>query len=323
MKSFIAKALAVTLALMSVEAQATELAFVSNEKDNTISVLDTGSLKVVKTIPVGKRPRGMVLTPDGKKLIVCAGDDNRLDVIDTTTLEIIKSYETSGPDPELLDIDPSGTTIYVANEDDGMVTVLDVAGEHKGEIQIGVEPEGMSVAPDNSVVVATSESTSMAHFINTQTLKVVANVLVDTRPRVSRFTADGREVWVTAEVGGTVSIIDAITQKTKKKIAFQISGVRPELIQPMGVVFTKDGKRAAVALGRANRIAIIDTATYEVQDYVLVGQRPWHMALNADGSKLYTANGLSNDATVVDTATWKPEKSVSVGRLPWGIVIKP
>ena len=316
-------ALAAYVALTSTSAMAGELAFVSNEKDNTISVLDMSTLKLVKTIPVGKRPRGMVLTPDGKELIACAGDDNRLDIIDTETLEVTKSYETSGPDPELLDIDPDGKIVYVANEDDGMVTVITAAGEHITEIQIGVEPEGMSVAPDNSVVVATSESTSMAHFIDTKTLKVVANVLVDTRPRVSKFTADGKEVWVTAEVGGTVAIIDAETRKIKKKIAFTIPGVRPELIQPMGVVFTKDGKRAAIALGRANRLAIIDTATYEILEYVLVGQRPWHIALSADGSKIYTANGLSNDTTIVDTATWKPQKSVPVGRLPWGIVVRP
>lgn len=314
---------AALLLTAAVPAQAGELVFVSNEKDNTVSVLDMTALKVIKTIAVGKRPRGMSLTPDGKSLIVCAGDDNRLDVIDTEKLELVQSFVTSGPDPELLDIDPEGKTIYVANEDDGMVTVLTTDGEHKGEIQIGVEPEGMTVAPDNSVVVATSESTSMAHFIDTKTLKVVANVLVDTRPRVSRFTSDGREVWVTAEVGGTVSVIDASTHKTKKKISFQIAGVRPELVQPMGVVFTKDGKTAVVALGRANRLAVIDAATYEVKDYVLVGQRPWHMALSGDGSKIYSANGLSNDTTIVDTATWKPEKSVPVGRLPWGIVTKP
>lgn len=312
-----------SLWLAALPAGASELAFVSNEKDNTVSVVDTATLKVMKTIPVGKRPRGMVLTPDFKKLIVCAGDDNRLDIIDTTTLEVIESHETSGPDPELLDIDHAGKTLYVANEDDGMVTVLEADGTAKAEIQIGVEPEGMSVAPDDSVVVATSESTSMAHFIDTKTLKVVANVLVDTRPRVSEFTADGKDVWVSAEVGGTVSVIDAKTRKVRHKIAFTIPGVRPELIQPMGIRFTKDGKRAIVALGRANRLAIVDAATFAIEQYVLVGQRPWHIALSADGTKVYTANGLSNDMTVVDVETWKPIKSSPVGRLPWGIVVKP
>ena len=40
--------------------------FISNEKDNTVTVIDSETLKVVKTIPTGLRPRGMVLTPDFK-----------------------------------------------------------------------------------------------------------------------------------------------------------------------------------------------------------------------------------------------------------------
>jgi PQQ-dependent catabolism-associated beta-propeller protein len=205
-----------------------------------------------------------------------------------------------------------------------MVTVIDAAdGKVRGEIQIGVEPEGMAVSPDDTVVVATSESTSMAHFIDIKSLKVIANVLVDTRPRVARFTRDGKEVWVTAEVGGTVSVIDAQTHKIKQRLTFEIPGVRPELIQPMGVQFSKDGKHAFVALGKANRVAVISTATYKIEKLILVGQRPWHMDFNADKSKLFTANGLSNDVTVIDVATLKAEKSIPVGRLPWGLVIKP
>jgi PQQ-dependent catabolism-associated beta-propeller protein len=300
------------------------IAFVSNEKDNTITVLDIDALKVVATVPVGKRPRGMVLSPDHKTLFICAGDDNRLDVMDTTTFKITSTHETSGPDPELLDIDHAGKFIYIANEDDGLVTVINAAdGSVRGEIQIGVEPEGMAVSPDDSVVVATSESTSMAHFIDIKSMKVVANVLVDTRPRVARYSPDGKEVWVTAEVGGTVSVIDADARKIKKRLTFNIPGVRAELIQPMGVQFSADGKRAFVALGRANRVAVINTATYETTNLILVGQRPWHMDFNADRSKLFTANGLSNDVTVIDVASLKAEKSIPVGRLPWGLVVKP
>ena len=88
-----------------------------------------------------------------------------------------------------------------------------------------------------------------------------------------------------------------------KVISFEIPGVPDELIQPIGIDFSKDGKLAFVALGPANRVAVIDTATYEVKDYILVGQRPWHLELNPDGSKLYVANGLTNDMTVIDVAT--------------------
>jgi len=68
---------------------------------------------------------------------------------------------------------------------------------------------------------------------------------------------------------------------------------------------------------------VVDADSFEVKDYILVGQRPWHMEIHPDGSKLYVANGLTNDLTVIDVATLKAEKSVPVGRLPWGVAIKP
>jgi len=87
--------------------------------------------------------------------------------------------------------------------------------------------------------------------------------------------------------------------------------------------FTKDGKYLSVALGPGNRVAVINPKTYEVEQYVLLGQRPWHLELSPDQSKLYVANGLTNDMTVIDVATLKAEKSVPVGRLPWGVAVLP
>ena len=87
--------------------------------------------------------------------------------------------------------------------------------------------------------------------------------------------------------------------------------------------FTKDGKNLFVALGPANRVAVIDPETYAVKDYILVGQRPWHLELSPDHDKVYVANGLTNDMTVIDVESLKAEKSVPVGRLPRGIAIVP
>ncbi|MEM7192123.1 MAG: cytochrome D1 domain-containing protein, partial [Pseudomonadota bacterium] len=103
-----------------------ETIFVSNEKDNTITVIDGDSMETVKTIETSRRPRGIMLSPDYKELFVAAGDGDIIDVIDTNTLEITRQLE-SGPDPELMDIDPDGKTIYIANEDDSMVTIMDIA----------------------------------------------------------------------------------------------------------------------------------------------------------------------------------------------------
>ena len=64
------------------------------------------------------------------------------------------------------------------------MTIIDVEKRARlGEIQVGVEPEGMAISPDGKTLINTSETTNMAHFIDTATRQVVANVLVDSRPR--------------------------------------------------------------------------------------------------------------------------------------------
>jgi PQQ-dependent catabolism-associated beta-propeller protein len=190
-----------------------------------------------------------------------------------------------------------------------------------GEVQVGVEPEGMGLSPDGKTLVNTSETTNMAHFIDTATRRIVANVLVDARPRFAEFKRDGSEVWVSSEIGGTVSVIDPAKHEVTKKIAFDIPGLRKEAIQAVGISITGDGKTAFVALGPANRIAVINAVTHEVQKYLLVGQRIWHMAFTPDEKYLLTTNGVSNDVSVIDVASLKVIKSIQVGELPWGIAM--
>ena len=56
---------------------AADTIFITNEKDNTVTVLDSETLKTIKTIPTGKRPRGIAITPDFKEVLVCVGDDDQ------------------------------------------------------------------------------------------------------------------------------------------------------------------------------------------------------------------------------------------------------
>ncbi len=296
-------------------------AYVSNERDNTISVVDLEAMQTIKTIDVGQRPRGITLTTDGKDILVCASDDDTIQIIDRATLTIVGDLP-SGPDPETFALPPAGNPLYVSNENDNMVTVIDVPTRKVlSQIPTGVEPEGIAISPDGRTMVNTSETTNMAHFIDTATSKVVANVLVDPRPRIAQFKHDGSELWVSSELGGTVSIIDPVQHMVKTHISFEIQALRAEAIQPVGIRFTKDDSTAFVALGPANRVAVIDTKTYKVSRYLLVGQRVWQMAFTPDEKYLLTTNGLSNDISVIDVAAMKVIKSIQVGRLPWGIVV--
>jgi YVTN family beta-propeller protein len=128
-------------------------------------------------------------------------------------------------------------------------------------------------------------------------------------------------VWVSSEIGGTVSVVDPQKFEIKKKIGFEIPGMRKEAVQPVGIGITKDGKWAFVALGPANRVAVINATTYAVQKYLLVGQRVWQMAFTPDEKLLFVTNGVSNDVSVIDVASQRVIKSIPVGELPWGVTI--
>ena len=98
--------------------------YVSNEKGNTVTVLDSETWEVLTEFPAGNRPRGITISPDGKLLYVCASDDDTVRVFDAESYEELYTLP-SGPDPELFILHPSGNPLYIANEDDNIVTVVD------------------------------------------------------------------------------------------------------------------------------------------------------------------------------------------------------
>jgi hypothetical protein len=81
-----------------------------------------------------------------------------------------------------------------------------------------------------------------------------------------------------------------------------VKGARAQDITPVGIQMSRDGKRAFVALGRANHVAFVDVAARKVTDLVLVGKRAWNVALDKAEERLFVVNGLSDDLTVVDVA---------------------
>lgn len=303
--------------LVSSAATAGEV-WVTNEKDNTVSVISADTLEVVNTYATGERPRGIRFSEDYSRLYISTSDRNVIQVMDPQTGEVLHELP-SGEDPGQFVLHPNDRHLYVANEDDATTSVIDVdTREVIARVSVGIEPEGMAVSPDGAVAVTTSESANIVHWINTQTHEIFANNLVENRPRHAMFKADGKELWVSSEIGGTVTVFDTASQTEKAKIEFELPSVEPEFLMPVGFDFAKGDTHAFVALSRANHVAVVNAETYSVEDYILVGRRVWHLAFNGDRSLLFTTNGVSGDVTVIDVAKRKAVKSIKVGRYPWG-----
>jgi PQQ-dependent catabolism-associated beta-propeller protein len=312
-------------------------AYVSNEDDQSVSVIDTDRAAVVGTVEVGKRPRGLKLSPDGAHLYVavsgmpkcgptvsdeeCArrkrdfAADGIAD-IDTATLKVSRMLQV-GTDPEQFDVSADGRRLFISNEDAGTLSVFDLQKSAiLSKIPVGKEPEGARVGPDGKWVLVTSEVGNAVTILDTRSFEPLWSIAVGKRPRDAAFTPDGKVAFITCELDSTIYRATLEQHATATKFL----QLRPET-RPMGVVLDTAKERLYISTGRGGTVAVVKADDGKLVSEVPVGPRPWGIAMSADGSRLYTANGPSNDVTIIDTSSLKVLTKVAVGKSPWGVVV--
>jgi YVTN family beta-propeller protein len=81
--------------------------YLSTGRGGTIAVIDvTSAPKLIKEVPVGKRPWGIALPADGRFLYTANGPSNDMSIVDTTTLTTIKTV-SAGKSPWGVTVGPA------------------------------------------------------------------------------------------------------------------------------------------------------------------------------------------------------------------------
>ena len=286
----------------------------SNEGSGTVSLIE-GNI-VVATIPVGNRPRGLVVSKDGRRAYVALGKDDAVAVIDIPTKRVVDRIPV-GTDPEQVGLSPDGRIIYVSNEALDSATAVAVDGHTvKFRVAVGKEPEGVSVSPNGAKVYVTGESDSSLTVLDAATGRRLGLIRVARRPRFMAFAPRGDWALVSTEEGGTVHVVDVKTDSVLAAIE-----IGDRTTKPTGIAISPDGRWAYVANGRANAVSVLDMTDREVATSIPVGERPWGVALTPDGSTLYVASGRSNAITVVSTAKRAVTRTIGVGERPYTVVV--
>jgi YVTN family beta-propeller protein len=230
----------------------------TNEVSGDLSVIDSGTHRVLATVPLGKRPRGIHASPNGKTLYVAlsgspiAGpgvDDSTLPppdksadgvgVFDESQNKLV-GIIPGGSDPENFDVSKDGKELFIANEDTSTMSIVDVdSGKIIKSIKVGGEPEGVKVSPDGNKVFITSEEDGTIAVLDPAEGRIVSTLKVGHRPRSIAFMPDGSRAYVNAENDGTVVVIDA----KRYKIIKAISVGKPGMIKPMAVLLSADATK--------------------------------------------------------------------------------
>ena len=126
---------------------------------------------------------------------------------------------------------------------------------------------------------------------------------------------DGRNLYVVAEEGNALLVVDTEKSKVKHKIKV---GVHPH-----SVILSSDGKTAYVSNQWSDNVSVIDLERFMVTDTLKTGNGPAGLALSADGQYLYVVNSYSSDLSVIDLSTGAEQKRLTAGNNPTGIKISP
>ena len=297
-------------------------AYVANADDNTVSVIDTATKKVVETIPVGREPQGVAFAPDGATAYVTNIKDNTVSVIDTATRTQTTTIAVGrSPQSIAVAVTPNGPRAYVPNFKDDTVTVIDLTTHTPlpDPIGVGEGPLGVAATADGRRVYVTNfgaidtdkgdDNGDTVSFIDTE-----KNEVVDTDP-----DEDGvQPLQVGVQPAGVVVIPGTALELVKRELkadAFVANfldatvsviteaDIHPELSTPsFGVAFNR----------RFNA----------------VNNEPYAIAITPNGLRGYTTmfGSRTDEGEVVQvfsTLAQTVVATIGVGKKPFAITIGP
>jgi YVTN family beta-propeller protein len=126
---------------------------------------------------------------------------------------------------------------------------------------------------------------------------------------------DGKKLYVVAEEGNVLLVVNTEKQKITHKIKV---GKRPH-----SVILNDNESIAYVSNQWSDNISVIDLSQLKVTDTLKTGGGPAGLALSADGQFLYAVNSYTSNLSVIDLQTKEERKRLVTGNNPTGIQSTP
>ncbi|AYG62517.1 YncE family protein [Rhizobium jaguaris] len=309
--------------------------YVPNHASNSVSVIDSQTLKEVDRFPVGRHPQHIVPSWDLKTLWVAndAGLSNKgsLTPIDPKTGKPGKTIPVD--DPYNMYFMPDGSSAIIVNEAYRRLELRDPQTMAIKSVISTPTCHGINhadFAADNSYAIFTCEFAGGGLVkVDLSTKKVVGNLTLSKKgmPQDIRLSPDGKVFYVADMMNDGVFMIDGNS--------FTEIGFIPTGVGSHGLSVSRDGTQLFVAnrgshnMKRAGphgpgSVTVIDFATRSVvaQWPVPGGGSPDMGNVSADGKQLWLSGRFDGEVYMFDTTTGAVTK-VRVGVEPHGLTVWP
>ncbi len=217
-------------------------AYVSVSQLDRVAVFDVAARKVIGTIPTGRRPRALAITPDGSTVAAANMTAGSVSFLDTATLK----ERAQGPTPAVnlrgVALFPNGQRVFVVgqraqNERPTETPVgiwsnqafIQVPYGPRGGVQnLWLDLMGQDVADPDSVALDVEHNRAFITCSGGNSVNVVplggnGDTLTvrhaGASPRGLAFTPDRKELWVASTLGNDLAVIDPQSLKVTRRIS--------------------------------------------------------------------------------------------------------
>ncbi|MCV3274200.1 YncE family protein [Roseobacter sinensis] len=282
--------LAAALIVAATPGPARDLAFVTCQPGDALSVLDIAAGQEIARWAVPGKPAGVAVSPQA--VFTVAADSKQ-----------VRRHALPSGEPRAtvtLDGGPIGIAhdgprrrLFVSDWYNARIWVLDDQTlQSTGELIVGAAPAGLALSDDGRFLASADRDADQVSIFDASTLALRARLDVGTRPFGLGFAPDGR-LFVGNVSSNDVTVIDAM--------AGQVIATLPVGQRPYGVAFAQG--RAFVTNQYADSLSVIDLAGLEPLATLDTGEYPEGIDTTGDSTRIAVANWFDNTVTIFDAKT--------------------
>jgi len=219
--------------------------------------------RVVRTVRVPD-PTHLYFTPDGRRAIVVAGRDGRVDVRDRRSWQLERSV--SVPGVEDLDISADGRSALLGTQG-GSVVGLDLgSGRLTGSLALGGSCADVQLSPSGHAFFVADQARGGVSIVAAGTPRDLG--FIRTAPGASgmALSRSTRSLFVANRSSGTISVIDVAHRRLRRS---WLTGGSPDELQ-----VSPDGRQLWVSGRYDGAVYVLDTASGAVLHVIRVGAGP-------------------------------------------------
>lgn len=284
--------------------------YVLNSGDASISVVDAVTRAETRRIPLLREAHHMVVSPDGRDLVVGDSGGNELFFLDPASGEIRRRERISNP--YHLEYSPNGRYLVVASLRRDQIDIYDAATlALLQRFRQPDKPSHVAFSPDSRFVYVTLQGTGQVAAVDMVTRATLWIQEVGPEP--------AGIIWHRGKLLiGLMGRTDFVTldpETREVRSAFQVG-------RGAHNVFPAPDGRTLYATSRVDsRIAEVDAETLEVRRVFDVPGGPDCIAFDADG-RIYATLRWVGRVLVLDPQSGE-QAQIRVGRSPHGIFVMP